>query len=170
MYTPSSNNDGTYFYSLTGSGYKAGGYFDLTLRLRRLDNVIHTYYKVPDGDWVEIGQPTPLAQEIHNVPLHFGCRVKKEWKTNHQFTLTATKMSAPSTPATDAPSTLSPSKKPTKAPVPITPSPQPLQVQSLPSHHPRRRSVLQHCLLIRQLLPNRLQTNHLCLQLVRGSG
>ena len=157
MYTPSSNIDGTYFYSLTGSGYKAGGYFDLTLRLRRLDNVIHTYYKVPDGDWVEIGQPTPLAQEIHNVPLHFGCRVKKEWKTNHQFTLTATKMSAPSTPATDAPSTLSPSKKPTKA----------LQAQLLTSHHPRRRSVLQHCHLIHQPLPNRLQRNHLCLQLAK---
>jgi len=84
-------------YASTGSGYKAGGYFDLSLRLRRLDNAIHTYYKVPDGDWVEIGQPTPLPQEMQNVPLQFGCRVKKEWKTNHQFTLTATNLGAATT-------------------------------------------------------------------------
>ena len=87
MYTPESGNDHTYFYGSNGVGSVAGGQFDLSLRLRRLNNVLHSYYKVPGGDWVEIGTSVAVSQEYQDVPIQFGFRVKKEWRAYHKFSV-----------------------------------------------------------------------------------
>ena len=82
----------TWFSGSTGAASIDTRYLNLTLRIKRSDNFIYSYYKTSGGDWVSIGQPVALAQDLHNVPLQFGCRVRKEWKTFHNFNIIATKL------------------------------------------------------------------------------
>jgi len=67
-------------------------HLELGLRIRRFNNTIYTYYKVPDGEWEDIEEPMPLAQSMHDVPVQFGFRVKKEYNAHHNFSVRTTKI------------------------------------------------------------------------------
>ena len=69
-------------------------HLELSLRIRRFDNMIYTYYKEPGGanGWVDIGQPLAIPLESQSVPLQFGYRVKKERRAHHHFSVITKKI------------------------------------------------------------------------------
>ena len=92
------------------SSHTSPRYLELSLRLRRLNNFVHAYYKVPsDGAWMSITEQMPIPQAMHNVPIQFGFRVKKEWQKYHYFSLSTTKLAG-------GPPLLIPTKTPTQSP------------------------------------------------------
>ena len=65
-------------------------HLELSLRIRRLENQIYTYYKVPGSDaWVHEGQAMDIPEALQDVPVQFGFRVKKGWRMYHQFSVQA---------------------------------------------------------------------------------
>ncbi len=89
--------DHTWFYCGTGEVSQGTStstkYLELSLRIRRLNNTIYAYYKAPGSDtWVDIKLPMAIPQSLHGVPLQFGFRVKKEYKTHHNFSVHAKKL------------------------------------------------------------------------------
>ena len=104
----------TWFYAGTkeasGSASTAAKHLQLSLRIRRLNNEICTYFRVPgDQNWQQIGSPLILPSSMHDVPLQFGYRVKKEWQVHHNFTVRAQKLAG-------GPSLPIPTRTPTMAP------------------------------------------------------
>ena len=88
--------DYTWFYSGTkeasGSDSTAK-HLRLSLRIRRLNNTIYSYFQEPsDQNWQQIGSPLALPSPMHDAPLQFGYRVKKEWQVHHNFTVRAQKL------------------------------------------------------------------------------
>ena len=79
----------------------------LSLRIRKYNNEIYAYYRqlVDDGEWIQIGSSLPLADDVKNIPLQVGIRVKKEWKSLYNFTMRVQKLAGGK-----------PIKIPTKAP------------------------------------------------------
>ena len=58
----------------------------LELRLRRNQNQITAFYKDPLAiGWTQIGAALNLPTHLHDVPIKFGVRIKKEWKALHEF-------------------------------------------------------------------------------------
>jgi len=86
---PLGGMDVTYLYGTNGGSSTSPRYLEMSLRVQRLNNQIHTFYKVSD-DWVEFGTPTTTTSI---GPLKLGFRVWKEYKEFHKFTVTATKLS-----------------------------------------------------------------------------
>lgn len=97
-------------------------HLELSLRIRRFEGKIETYYKAPGAsDWTLLGQPLniPLAA---NAPLQAGFRIKKEYRAYHNFKVTTKKRAGgPALPIADSPQpTLSPSDSPTTTPDVLT--------------------------------------------------
>lgn len=89
--------DYTWFYAGTkeasGSHFTTAKHLQLSLRIRRFENEIYSYFQVPgDQNWQQIGSPLILPSSMHDVPLQFGYRVKKEWQVHHEFTVRAQKL------------------------------------------------------------------------------
>lgn len=73
--------------SSTRSNASTGTKFlQLQLRLRRNQDQISAFYKdsLATG-WTQIGPALNLAADLQDVPIKFGVRIKKEWKTLHEF-------------------------------------------------------------------------------------
>ncbi len=69
-----------------------GKKLELSVRIRRLDNQIYSYYKALDSDtWLDIPNfpPMPIPEALQDVPLQFGMRVRKEYKAYHKFDVQA---------------------------------------------------------------------------------
>lgn len=86
---PLGGMDVTYLYGTNGDSITSPRHLEMSLRVQRLNNQIHTFYKVSDN-WVEFGTPTTTTSI---GPLKLGFRVWKEYKAFHKFTVTATKLS-----------------------------------------------------------------------------
>mmetsp|Transcript_32342 Transcript_32342/g.72633 ORF Transcript_32342/g.72633 Transcript_32342/m.72633 type:complete len:687 (-) Transcript_32342:475-2535(-) len=68
-------------------------FLKLELRLRRNLNQILAFYKDPLAiGWTQIGPALNLAADLHDVPIKFGVRIKKEWKALHEFDVKVTKI------------------------------------------------------------------------------
>ena len=70
------------------------------------------YYKVPGGgEWIDIEEPMNIPQAMHDVPIQFGVRVKKEWQTYHHFSVRTTKLAGgPALPIPTKVPTISPTE------------------------------------------------------------
>lgn len=85
-------------------------YLELSLRIRRYNNTIYTYYKIPGGlEWAQIQQPMSIPEAMHDIPLQFGFRIKKEWQQYHYFAVGARKLAG-------GPPLPIPTKEPTSSP------------------------------------------------------
>merc|ERR1719261_2440011 len=62
-------------------------------RLRRNQNQITAFYKDPLAiGWTQIGPALNLPTHLHDVPIKFGVRIKKEWKALHEFNVKVMKI------------------------------------------------------------------------------
>lgn len=89
--------------SSTRSNASTGTKFlQLQLRLRRNENQIYAFYKdsLATG-WTQIGPALNLAADVQDVPIKFGVRIKKEWKTLHEFDVKVLKIAGEEAAATD---------------------------------------------------------------------
>ena len=89
--------------SSTRSNASTGTKFlQLQLRLRRNQDQIYAFYKdsLATG-WTQIGPALNLAADLQDVPIKFGVRIKKEWKTFHEFDVKVLKIAGEEAAATD---------------------------------------------------------------------
>ena len=70
-------------------------YFGLSLRLKKSNGSVSAYWRPlgSSNEWNMIGSMIALPTELQNVPLKFGFRVMKNYKSHHHFEITTEQIS-----------------------------------------------------------------------------